>query len=602
MNYITELVEDDLRYICSLISYKETSDYFRKYPKEFYKLRPGFRVKSLQKDDIIKTLYDFRNTGFIASFITRHISQWLKEINTELYEVKQTGLNEEETYINVLARSVFAHNVPLFFRIIKEEKSEEYLHLLSSGVNQLLKLLEETTVEINKHKEELGEKADLIRKQKNELEELVRKSEKLQDQLSRINLDENRRIAEIAQKDEIIKVLQAEISKLSRDLTCLSENNKKITVSSIATQEMLSNQIDELKRQISEYEIEVSALQANLILTKNAEEESQKRELLITDMQETIQSLNEYRISYEETINELEAALEEARHANSSLSESGDDSSRLTVKTKLVLPQRPVDMEDFDDYFNYNLNNIGFDKNCEAYTLFVRYLENIVFKGMPLLIKHGPGVNLANCLANTLHGQQLAAILSYSENAGMQEIKEFLTHTPDRVVCIDGFIGNCNEMEMIPLLEQYRDKIIILTYMYDRTLNYVPMEILAYMQYVNVDEFAPLLRIKDITEDPSEIIEEPFALRGDESPDNNRYKKIFREIAEQCGICRDVINTISDSIEEEDYMNSVLMFSLLPYVAKVMCLNPYNCSKRLQKYAGESGKCPQKSIVLRWFG
>jgi len=49
-------------------------------------------------------------------------------------------------------------------------------------------------------------------------------------------------------------------------------------------------------------------------------------------------------------------------------------------------------------------------------------------------------------------------------------------------------------------------------------------------------------------------------------------------------------------------MNSVLMFSLLPYVAKVMCLNPYNCSKRLQKYAGESGKCPQKSIVLRWFG
>lgn len=601
MNYITELVEDDLKYICSLISYKETSDYFRKYPKEFYKLRPGFRVKSLQKDDIIKTLYDFRNTGFIASFITGHITKWLKEINTELHEVKQTGLNEEETYINVLARSVFAHNIPLFFRIVKEEKSEEYLHLLSAGVNQLLELLEETTAERNKHKEELSNKEDLIRKLKNELEELVRKTEKLQDQLSKINSDENRRVAEIAQKDESIIALRSEISKLTRDITYLSENNKEITVSSIAAQEMLSNQIDELKKQIAEYEIEVSALQANLVVLKKAEEESKKRELLITEMHETIQSLNECKNSYEETISELEAALEEARRANSSLSESVDDSSRLTVKTELVLPQRPVDMEDFDDYFNYNLNDIGFDKSCEAYTLFVRYLENIVFKGMPLLIKHGPGVNLANCLANTLYGQQLAAVLSYSENAGMQEIKEFLMHTPDRVVCIDGFIGNCNEMEMIPLLEQYRDKIIILTYMYDRTLNYVPMEILAYMQYVNVDEFSPLSRIKDITEDPSEIIEEPFALKSDGTPDN-RYKKIFREIAEQCGICRDVVNTISDSIEEEEYMNSVLMFSLLPYIAKVMCLNPYNCSKRLQKYAGESGKCPQKSIVLRWFG
>ena len=58
---------------------------------------------------------------------------------------------------------------------------------------------------------------------------------------------------------------------------------------------------------------------------------------------------------------------------------------------------------------------------------------------------------------------------------------------------------------------------------------------------------------------------------------------------------------MSDLIDSEQYMNSVLLFSVLPYISKVIQLNPYKASKRLQKYAGESGKCPNKAIIWGWF-
>lgn len=104
-----------------------------------------------------------------------------------------------------------------------------------------------------------------------------------------------------------------------------------------------------------------------------------------------------------------------------------------------------------------------------------------------------------------------------------------MSTTSDRVVCLDGFIGNCNEIEMIPLLEQFRNRIIFVTYMYDRTLKYVPAEILTYFHYLNVDEIKPLIRIKDVTEDPSDIHERAYAVQENTSSDN-RHGRIFLKL------------------------------------------------------------------------
>lgn len=258
-------------------------------------------------------------------------------------------------------------------------------------------------------------------------------------------------------------------------------------------------------------------------------------------------------------------------------------------------------MDDFEEYFNYNLENIGFDKNVDGSSDFINYLKKTVFCGNPVLIKRGPGINLANCLANTLYGVPVAAHLSYSKNTDVQIISDFLTDTPDRVVCIDSFIGNCNEMEFIPVLEQHRNKIIIITYMYDKTLSFIPNELLSSVHFISADAFSPILRIRDITEDPSEVKEISFTYKSNARADS-RSQKIFREIACECGLGKDIACTMADMVEDENHLNEMLMFTLLPYVSKVLGKNPYNCSKRLQRYAGETGRCLRKDILMRWFG
>lgn len=265
------------------------------------------------------------------------------------------------------------------------------------------------------------------------------------------------------------------------------------------------------------------------------------------------------------------------------------------------MPLCPEDMDDFDEYFSYNLENIGFDENEDGSSDFVDYLKKSVFCGIPVLIRRGPGINLANCLANTLYGVPVAAHLLYSEGADVQKVREFLAGTPDRVVCIDGFIGNCNVMEFIPVLEQHRNKIIIITYMYDKTLSFVPNELLSSVHFISADAFSPILRIRDITEDASEVKEISFACRSNAGADS-RSQKIFYEIACECGLGMDTAYAMADIIEDENYLNEMLMFTLLPYVSKVLGKNPYNSSKRLQRYAGETGRCLKKDILMRWFG
>lgn len=135
MNYLIDLTKEEINYICKVIPYQETAAYFTRYPKEFSKLRPGFRVKSLSENMVTRTLYEFRTRDFISSYLIKHIDRWIKQIDEELKKVKEEGMDQEAAYIDVLSRSYFAKNVALYFRIREEEKSEEYLSVLSSAVS-----------------------------------------------------------------------------------------------------------------------------------------------------------------------------------------------------------------------------------------------------------------------------------------------------------------------------------------------------------------------------------------------------------------------------------------------------------------------------------
>lgn len=621
MNYLTDLTKEEIKYICTAIPYQETVAYFKRNPKEFTKLRPGFRVQTLNENMIFRTLYEFRNRDFIAVYLVKKVDRWLREIDEELEKIKRMGLDKESAYINVLSGSFFANNVELFFKIKGEKKSKDYLQVLNSAViyevynrkkdAEEKASIEKNLMEITENQEKLKQKSingkmqlEKMKKDANELnirlketsdalaieKERYRKSlednEKLKNEFKKVRDDEIWKTSEMQQK---IEALSERINEKEKEVSDYLANTLELKAKVTSAEEDIEtwkNQVRTREKQLFKYKAE----QATLLRTKDTDKKQ------IKELQTALeQSLNAEKI-YKEQLKLLQ--LENSAEINI-ISESV--ASKKCSDNENKMPLHPENMDDFIEYFSYNLENLGLDQNEDGVIDFLNYIKKILFQGIPLLIKRGPGINIANSLANTLYGVPLAAHMLYKKGLGVKEVEEFLENTADRVVCLDGFIGNCNVLELIPVLEQHRNKIIILTYMFEKTLTFVPHEILSYVYFINLDMFSGILRIKDITEEPTEIKEKAYENK-EYTRTNTRLKKIFQEIACECGIELSTALTMADMIEDENQLNEILMFTLLPYVSKVFGKNSYNSSKRLQRYAGESGVSLKKDIIMRWFG
>lgn len=503
----------------------------------------------------------------------------------------------------------------VFYQSAYQKTDEEELDSLKkrqlelTGIQEELKaqiLDEEKKSEKLRKKEaelkiELKEKVKQFEQEQEKNTCLSEKANKLEAELKKNQDDEVWKTAEVQQKIDILTSrLKDQAEKAAGYETSISEYISRLS-SAEDDIETWKNKVRSLEKQLFTYKAERA--------TFLADQESDRKQ--IRELKEALDKALGVEKVYKECLSALSTEkesylqknreLEETLEAQKNIETAAEAVSKRYANTDWKMPLCPENMDDFDEYFSYNLENIGFDENEDGSSDFVDYLEKSFFRGIPVLIKRGPGINLANCLANTIYGVPVAAHLLYSEGAGVQKIREFLTDTPDRVICIDGFIGNCNEMELIPVLEQYRNKIIILTYMYDQTLSFVPYEILSSVHFISADVFSSIIRIRDITEDPSEIKEISFAYRSNAGADS-RSQKIFYEIACECGLGKDTACAMIDMIEDENHLNEMLMFTLLPYVSKVLGKNPYNCSKRLQRYAGETGRCSKKDILMRWFG
>lgn len=215
MNYLTDLTKEEIKYVCTVIPFKEVSTYFRKYPKEFSKLKPGFRVKSLNENTVIQTLYDFRNRDFIASFLFKHIDRWIKEIDEELVKVLESELDQEAAYIDVLSRSVFSGNVALFFKIKGEEKPEDYLKVMRSSV-----------LYQSAHQKTNGEELVFFLKKKQR--ELMDIQEELKNKIS----DEEKNVEKLRNQEaglkEELKEKTMQLEQEQEKSTSLSEKSRRI--------------------------------------------------------------------------------------------------------------------------------------------------------------------------------------------------------------------------------------------------------------------------------------------------------------------------------------------------------------------------------------
>jgi len=99
MNYLSMLTEDEARYICSVIPYEHTINYFQQNPKEFAKIRPGFRAKAISKSDASRLLFNYRNRRFVSVFIEEHVSDWLSQIREHYNKCIENGDSQDLAYI-----------------------------------------------------------------------------------------------------------------------------------------------------------------------------------------------------------------------------------------------------------------------------------------------------------------------------------------------------------------------------------------------------------------------------------------------------------------------------------------------------------------------
>ena len=405
------------------------------------------------------------------------------------------------------------------------------------------------------------------------------------------------------------------ISELSNELKKFKSKNSKLTSKSDELKEEKENYIKKIQR-LEEVEKDDKKLVSEYI------KETERLKNTIEDLKDQLKSPKfnpEDFISkeeYQEEINRLKADYNSTISKNileiKCLVDKKNNIERelKTIKEKfnfdnfiendLSHPLRPKDMDDFEDFFEFNIESMGLATNDKYYDLFLRYLESILFSGFPILIMQKAGTNLAKILSNTLSGGKAFRSIDISPSTELCEIDNFLKSIDDRILVINNLIGSGRELEILPLLISHKNKIIILTYLYDRTLYYLPKEILEYVKYINLSSCKVFSKDIYLDEDPSIIEELPYDPEVLDSYFPQEYNNLFNEIGKEFGFEEDLTSLLNINIDDGEFLYCLLIFFLLPYARDVLKINPYENSLELQRYLNDDNIFYYKDIILEW--
>lgn len=527
MNYLPMMTKEEIKYVCSVIPPQESVRYFKRYPKDFAKVMPGFRAISLRKQEQVSgVLFRSRNQPFISSFFEKHISRWLEEIQREISSIIDKGESKETAWLQILPFCFFIDDIRIFFKLTGEEQSEEYISLLSQSIRRIRDL----DVEGKKLNKALNDK-----KQEQVL---------LKDEIKRVQADLEKSGKKLIERSNEIKTLKRSNADLEKLAGVVYAKEQKI---------------EELEKRVQERDETIQQLKAELTVTLSKQQQI------------------EIRIS--EEFKKQKAA-------------------KLIEQSVSVKPRCPKDLDEFRDYLGYNLENLGIETSADYYPLLKDYLCEILFTGKPILVSRNTGLPLIKCVSNALISSANVVTLMFDPDISVEAIDEFLS-AKNRILCLDNFIGNFDETILVTTCDRHKDKIMFLTAAYDRTLQYVPEEFLKYCHYLNLNRIEAFTQGRDLTEDPSSI-EEVEASSSMITPDV-LWASFLKEILSELGVCS-VLSTYKGSlILDESSLCRLLAFDILPYCADVLGVAPFAVSERLNKYAGDNGRCPYKELFGRWF-
>lgn len=556
MNYFQLLTKEDIQTVCRSFPHKEMIQGFKKNPKAFNEMAKGYRPQSISEDRGRKLLLENSHTKLVTNMIEEFLKRWSSDISQRIEEYTNAGNSEIESHLKAFQDTIFPDGIELYFRLIEKPISAEYASLLTSAVSVLASERKKMSNIVSAPQVKVG---DLEQERKDHKIEIRAKD------------------SEIKKRDKAIEGLNTEIANLSTMLETLQGDLSRQIERIQELEESQNAQKKELEDAISTahtFEVTVNRQKTELQEALSAVDAGKKRE---ADQQVAIDSL-------QEKLSNIENALAEMRE------KPYQESDQLLY---------PTDIDEFSEYLGYNLKSIGVNGSTDEYNLLTEYLCDILFQNKPIMCNHVSGMALARCVSNALCGTKSIKILPYSSEITSKDILYYL-NSEERILVLDGFLGNFNEMELIPIATGIRGKIIFMTLEYERTIAYLPKEVLLYFNYLNVSRIKDFFSEKPIDEDATEIMEQWIPKESKAA--NRNVERLCTEIMKQLGFGNDISLHIAQRMVSEEKLAQYLAFSILPYSCEALDYRPYETSERLQKYAGEQGKCRYKSLLLGWFG
>lgn len=168
-DWLLKLEDNDIRYICRWIDIKNIRNYFKKAPKEFSKICPGFRPMSLSNNQIIKLVCKNKEVPFIWSFIMCTIQDGLKQFKDCRKDMEENGMSAEESLLSALPDSFFSGNVDLFFKLQDKDYTDEYIVLVKTALSLLKRQPDSIKEESDSIKIQLEKELSAVKKQNDEL-------------------------------------------------------------------------------------------------------------------------------------------------------------------------------------------------------------------------------------------------------------------------------------------------------------------------------------------------------------------------------------------------------------------------------------------------
>lgn len=591
---LTIFNDDELRYIIGIIPASLIKHHFKKNPGDFQKTMPGFRpTATIPAEKLFKELK--RENKLIVYLLDIFLEGCKNSIFDEIEKLKETN-SEEESFIKVLSGSYFVSNPAIYFKLQGHIIPEEQIKLLTAAV----KLYKESGDKISSLETELASS-------ENRIKELLDKNSNLSNSLNRVKKDYNEAYSEAKSYKEKSALLEEQSNVLNNRLEELRIANSNLTSDSQHRKEEIARarvSNEDLKSQIVTFKKKNEQLLVGHEAALNRIKELQAEidnyllqlEKKTKEYDEKVAEIETLKKSYESSRNdEIDSEEIEQPYINS-VQVAEQSKCELVLSPDKIMEMRNrhcktyyvKDVESLNCEVEYAIQDA---KISDGKELLQAYLTRIYYLNKPI-VGNRSDCNFVLQLYSNIFNKGRYTYLVFHEEIKLAEIY-FSLEKSERVVYLDNFIGNYNETILFSLLNCYKDKIFIISAMYDKMFMYLPDDFLRDCSYINLTRY----QLTDNIKFNIEQCEEHEFNKSYEICDNAATSAML-SILKDLNISNTVRGELIQNIHSHLDVGAVLTFSVLPYLVDVKGKDPFAESERLLQYY-EKNK--NSKLTLKWF-